>query len=392
MIEEVQLVRLRPDGSRIAVREVAEYLERLRVPANITEGSAFGNDAMIILHFAVEENDYQIVRADDTLTAPLEARDLVRSVLHHFNTIALVDNESMLIDMLGHVHELDEIPEELVPRWKLVPERFGPPVVHVVSSLDPMNHGMTANAARSVVEVVQVDQVSVIRDASGRSDSSVTELTLKSELPAASFSRSGGIQFNGALKVGRKKVTFTAIAGEHSGISVGTENNETLHAFLSLEPQVFCTSRRALPADLEAELNAAVRDPEHMIERVLRALGLPVEAAAWLEPDQAPGDITVVEPQSMMKVMGSTFNDPEFYKDLEDMPFYGRMWTFFRKHPWVGLAFGLFEIIIAVALATIGHDWDINVWIRWIVAILSGSDGIMNGGMAIIRLLHRKRQ
>lgn len=400
-LEEFQLVRLRPDGSRIEVQEVADHLERLRVPAHVVDGDANGNPALILISVALTDtfddgasDGYpisHIVRADDTLTAPLEILDLTRSVLHHFRTIAIVDSGNLVIDELGHSYPVDNLSDEVEGQMGLVPERFGPAVLHMVSTLDPMNPAMTAKTANFPVDVVHMDGVSVIRDPSGRSDAEVTELALKSELPAISICRSAdAFRIDGAVRVGRKKASFCMLSGNRGGVLVGVGTNETLRNFLSLEPELQSTSRTDIPADLHQALTAASHDPDLVVERVLTALGLPVEAGKWLEEETPPCEVTVVEPQSWAKVFGSTFKDPEITKDLEGMRFYGRIFRFFRRHPLIGLIVGVIELVIAGLFLTVAREWGLSTWLCWLFAILWGLDGITHLTMAIPRLRNKR--
>lgn len=392
-LEEVVLVRLRPDGSAITVDEVADYFERLAVPAHVLDGEVAGNDGFI--HFMVVCGPgAEIVRAaadqvnrDDGAPTALNLPDLVASTVQHFDTFAWVEHHMLLVDPEGTAHYADDLPAGYEGHAAALPELFGPPVVHVISSKDPLNHGVAAQAAESPVEVVIVDGVSIIYDASGRSGSTVAELALKSECPVLSINETNGVvRIDGAVRVRRKKAGFVVFSGTQRGFTVGVDDDPVLREFLVSEAEVYSTSETLLPAELLGELEAAARDPENVIERVLVALDLPAAADAWLKDGAPPAQAKTVEFNGVLRLWAAAALDPDAIEEFESTPVYGRLWRLFRKRPWSGLLFGTFELAVAVVLMTIARDWGIVTWVRWIVAVVWFLDGTMNTLIAVTRL------
>ena len=371
--ELIQLARFRADGTRISAAEVIAYLEQVRFASSVVDGEYAGVPGYIFVSLAVDD-DLNIARLDGVTRQPLDFISCTRSILHHFNTIAVFDDA--VVDQLGNGHNPDDLPEELKLPLDSIPEKPNVPAVHVYKSHDSMNASFLAAVAHVPVQTVTEGDFVLVRDPEGRSHDALVELVSKGELPAVSLANFGGRRSVLAeVRVGLSKCKFAFNDGTPIQTLVATFGNAEAEELLRADSRFEVLKGKKLPEALHNELLAAPTDSDEFFVHVLSALGIGHTASDWLAGVEPSRPIGEVKPQSVGKIIRSNFTSA-FDDQVGSSRVFGAMRRFLRRHPFVGLIWGTLEL--AIAMATV-YFLPSEGWVavaKWFIGFLWLLDGI----------------
>lgn len=371
--ELIQLARFRADGTRISAAEVIAYLEQVRFASSVVDGEYAGVPGYIFVSLAVDD-DLNIARLDGVTRQPLDFISCTRSILHHFNTIAVFDDA--VVDQLGNGHNPDDLPEELKLHLDSIPEKPNVPAVHVYKSHDSMNASFLAAVAHVPVQSVTEGDFVLVRDPEGRSHDALVELVSKGELPAVSLANFGGRRSVLAeVRVGLSKCKFAFNDGTPIQTLVATFGNAEAEELLRADSRFEVLKGKKLPEALHNELLAAPTDSDEFFVHVLSALGIGHTASDWLAGVEPSRPIGEVKPQSVGKIIRSNFTSA-FDDQVDSSRVFGAMRRFLRRHPFVGLIWGTLEL--AIAMATV-YFLPSEGWVavaKWFIGFLWLLDGI----------------
>ena len=370
----IQIVSGRADGTEISIAEVVEYLDRIRVAASVTPGDDLAIPGIILVSVVTDEN-HDVVRADGVTREPLSFEACTRSILHHLNTIAVFDDA--IVDQLGEGHDPDELPAELKQQIESMLERSRPASMHVLSSRDTVSPGFIAMAAETTVQRAFLDNFTLIFDPSGKSKDASVELSTRGELPLAVLSTLGDSRSVLAkIRVGRRSSTFLIQDRAAQQTLVSTFGIPELEALLRDDSRLTHQAGAAIPAALASALESIDGDSPDFYADTLQQLGLPTEAAAWLDGTAPEAEIVEVEPKSTGSILKDSIVSEFRDESLDSSRFLGGFKRFLRRHPIFAFGYGLTELVLAGALLIFGGELGIWPWVRWVVGVLWLIDGL----------------
>lgn len=391
-VHEIELVARRPDGSRVAADEVLAYLDSVRVAAGVVDGARLGRLGVHTVRMALTEDEL-VVRSDD-LPATLEWRGLVRSLVHRFATVALLDDGVVGPDGRHHRDDLPDELRELIDDASTL-EEIPTTCVHVVRT-DPdldSDAQSIANSGRATVEVVHLDGFTLIRDTISTDPGVVVDVALRSQLPAVALRREGDAR-SAVVRMRQGRRTIVGEIERGVPAEVTDVSDPATRALLVGDVLVTFGSRRRPDDALRERLQAAGTGETSFAHDVAAAVGVPIGAATWLEDEVAPGPVTVLGPLSRREMLAQgvrEFTDDmrsELSREALTQGPLGGFRRFLLDHPVVTLLYGLAELWIAYLLVTAIEPWPV---VRWIVAGYVALEGLMSLGIGATTLRRRVR-
>ncbi|WP_313409171.1 hypothetical protein [Aeromicrobium sp.] len=394
-VHEIGLVARRPDGAEVSADDVVAYLGSVRVAAGVVDGQRVGRPGLHCVRMALT-HDGLVLRSDD-LPATLGWQDLVRSLVHRFGTVALVDDG--VVDRHGRHHDHDP-PGEVADLLELISETNDHMTsrrsVHVVRTDHDVDSDAQsiANSTRSVVEVAHVDGFTLILDTASTDPGIVADVALRSQLPAVSLRREGDAQM--AIiraRQGRRVVTCHVDSGVPVELTPGLPESSVRTQLLG-EVSVRFTSRRTFDDATVSRLRAAGTGEASFAHDIAETVGVPGAAAAWLLEGVAPEPVVGVGPLSRREMVARGSRGVaedvrgEFSREKLTKGPLGGFRRFLLDHPLVTLLYGLTELALAYGLATALEPW---LLVRWAVAALVALDGFTSIGIAAVTLRRRAR-
>lgn len=386
----IQLVRVRADGSRISISEVAEYFERIRVAAAIQDGEDIGQAGLVVITVLVDSSD-DVIRADGVDREPLSSQALTRSVLHHFNTIAVF--EDAIVDHYGNAHSFQDPPEDLSELLELASSEIAAPVVHAFVGHDSISTGFLAAAAQSPVHQTFVENFTIVLDPSGKSSDTSVDLASRSELPSATLVQMGEVStIRAKVRAGRRTCTFIIRNMAPRQTLVATFSNPEIEAALPEDTRLFHEAGADVPAELAVPLLGIEPDSPTFFAEALALMGLPAVAANWLHGIPPESDITIVEPKSTGEILKDSILS-EFNDEASDpTKALGKFRGFLRRRPVISIAYGLAEIVLGLVVILYGDQlFNLWTWLWWTIGLIWIVDGLATAGWAILLLRNRIR-
>lgn len=390
-LHEIGLVARRADGTTIEAQELVDYLGSVRVAAGVIDGRRNGVAGLHTVRMAL--TDDALVLRSDGLPATLDWQGLVRSLVHRFDTVAVVDEG--VVDGDGRHHDEQDIPDDVVDLLESLPDAVPATSVHVLrcdEDLD-LDAELIASTVETPVERARVEGFVLVRDARLSFPVPMTSLALVSQLPAVSFRRAGeSTEAVIRVRSGRQSVELTVSAPVEP--SVPDDFGPALRDVLTGTVAVSWSGRRA-PADaLLQQLATAGSNGASFAHDVAVIVGVPTEAAAWLDHGVAPGPIDVVEPSTTRELVargareiGRSMRGELSRAELTKGPL-GGLRRFLLDHPLVMTAWAVAELALAYLVATALEPWAV---LRWSVAALVALDGLMSLGIAAMTRRRRVR-
>lgn len=397
---EVGIVAFRADGSTIDARDLLDYLDSVRIAGGVIDGARLGQPEVHTVRLALDADEL-VLRSDD-LPPSLPWQGLVRSLVHRFDTVALVDDG--VVDRDGRHHTGGDLPEELDELmgtvWEAETHSLPLTLVHVVRT-DPDLGGEAqsiANRGDATVEVAEVDGFTLIHDTLSTDPGVVVDVTLRSQLPAVSFSREGDRR--GAIirvRHGGRTVVCHVDRGVPPELTAGLHDPETRALLRGGVTLWFPSRRRRFDDALVARLKAAGTGEKSFAADVADAVGVPLSAALWLEEEAPPPAVTVVGPLSKREMLARGLRGAagdlrtELSREEITKGPLGGLRRFLIEHPGACFVYGLTELALAVVFLTVAADWGLWAPIRWVVAIYFAVDGLFSLGVAAVTWRGRVR-
>ncbi|MFO6454442.1 MULTISPECIES: hypothetical protein [unclassified Aeromicrobium] len=397
---EVGIVAFRADGSTIDARDLLDYLDSVRIAGGVIDGARLGQPEVHTVRLALDADEL-VLRSDD-LPPSLPWQGLVRSLVHRFDTVALVDDG--VVDRDGRHYTGGDLPEELDELMDTIldAETHSLPLtlVHVLRT-DPDLDGEAqsiANRGDGIVEVAEVDGFTLIHDTLSTDPGIVVDVALRSQLPAVSFSREGDAR--GAV-VGVRHHGRTVVCHVDSGVpaelTAGLSDPATRDLLRGEVTVWFPSRRRRLDDALVARLKAAGTGETAFVADVADAIGVPLVAADWLEGGAAPASVTVVGPLSKREMLARGLRGAagdlrtELSREEITKGPLGGLRRFLIEHPGACLIYGLTELALAVVFLTVAAGWGLWAPVRWILVIYFAVDGLFSLGVAAVSWRGRLR-
>jgi len=397
---EVGIVACRADGSTIDARDLLDYLESVRVAAGVIDGTRLGQPEVHTVRLALDADEL-VLRSDD-LPPTLPWQGLVRSLVNRFGTVALVDDG--VVDRDGRHHAGGDLPDELDELtdavWHAEPRPLPLTLVHVIRT-DPDLGGdaqSIANRGDATVHVAEVDGFTLIHDTLSTDPGVVVDVTLRSQLPAVSFSREGDAR-GAVIKVRHRgrSVTCHVDRGVPPELTSGLHDPVTRDLLRGEVSVWFPSRRRRFEDSLVARLKAAGTGETTFAADVAGAVGVPLSAADWLEEDTPPADVTAVGPLSKREMLARGLRSVpgDLRTDLSREEItkgpLGGLRRFLIAHPGACLLYGLTELALAIVFLTVAASWGLWAPVRWVVAIYFAVDGLFSLAVSAVTWRGRVR-
>lgn len=399
-VYEVGIVACRADGSAVGADDLLDYLESVRVAAGVIDGARLGQPEVHTVRLALDADDL-VLRCDD-LPPSLPWQGLVRSLVHRFDTVALVDDG--VVDRDGRHYGGGDLPEELDELmdtvWEAETHSLPLTLVHVLRT-DPDLGGdaqSIANRGDGSVEVAEVDAFTLIHDTLSTDPGIVVDVALRSQLPAVSFSREGDAR-GAVIRVRQhgRTVACHVDSGVPAELTAGLSDPATRQLLRGEVTVWFRSRRRRLDDALVARLKAAGTGETAFAADVADALGVPLVAADWLESAAAPASVSVVGPLSKREMLARGLRSvpgdlrTELSREEVTKGPLGGLRRFLIEHPGACLIYGLTELALAVVLLTVAAGWGLWAPVRWILAIYFAVDGLFSLAVSAVSWRGRVR-
>lgn len=385
---EVRVAARRADGSPVPASDVLAYVEQVKVAAGVIDGARLAEPGFHVLRMALDDEG-NVAYTDDLVRDGLDWQGLVRSIAHRCATAVLVDDG--VVDPQGSHHEWDDLPDELERHLDDLAETAAPALAVHVMRVDPdldVDARLIAWSTKASVETTRIEDFIAIRESTSIAPDAAVEQALRTQLPAVSL-RSDGEAREALVRVRNgRRVVECHVSRRPSPALPAVELTPDLRDLLLDSTSVTPQTKHTLEPAVTEQLAAAGSGATSFAHDVAVAIGVPVAAAAWLDGEEPPGPVEVVEPSTTRETIGHVGR--EVAADMRAQMVKGPLGGFRRfllDVPPAMAAYAVGELTLAYVLG----GWDGWAILRWTAVAILTFDGLVSLGIAATTLGRRVR-